>query len=231
MRHVVIPSEAYPLAWPEGTPRTKHPRPSSFARGSHRDALGRRTAHSLSYGDGLAEVRAELQRLGARTAVISTNLPLRIDGQPSASGSVARGDHGAAVYWTERVGGVLVPHVMTCDRWNHLAHNLHAIALSIEALRGLDRWGAVRREQAFAGFRELPSGDGAAPDMTPVARPWREVLGGFPTELDAADLLALAKARHRRLIAEHHPDRGGDVAVAAELNKAMDEAAAELVGG
>lgn len=116
------------------------------------------------------------------------------------------------------------------DRWRRLGDNLHAIALSIAALRGLDRWGAVRREQAFAGFRELGAGDGTEVAAPPAPRAWRDVLGGFPGGLDAPDLLAIAKARHRRLIAEHHPDRGGTVETAAEINRAIAEAAAELGG-
>lgn len=34
--------------------------------------------------------------------------------------------------------------------------------------------------------------------------------------------------RHRRLIAEHHPDRGGDPILAAEINAALEQAEAEL---
>lgn len=206
MGRIIIPEDRYPLAWPEGTPRAITRRPAAFA--------------PLSAAQGLREVQDELNRLGARTMVITTNY---------ASGSVGP-DPGAAAYWTIMERGVLVPHVIACDRWQQLGHNLHAIALSINALRGIDRWGAVRREQAFAGFRELPAGAGAAPGSTPVARPWREVLGGgFPIGISEADLFAIAKSRHRRLIAEQHPDRGGDPAMAAALNQAMDEATAELV--
>jgi hypothetical protein len=211
-RHVVIPTEAYPLQWPDGVPRTGTPKYSAFGvRGQ-----------GVPCGVAIQEVLEELRRHGARTIVISTNLPTRADGLPMASASAKVSDNGTAVYWTERVRDRLAPHVITCDRWRNLGCNLHAISLSLQALRGLDRWGAVRREQAFAGFRELPGGD------TPVARPWREVLGGMPSGLDAKRSLELARARYRALMASHHPDRGGDLEVAISLNKAIEEAIAEL---
>lgn len=63
-----------------------------------------------------------------------------------------------------------------------------------------------------------------------VKRPWRQVLGpgqSWP-QFGKPELLALARRRHRELIQKHHPDRGGDTAVAAEINAALDEAEMEL---
>lgn len=215
MRHVIIPTEAFPLAWPDGVPRTPRPRSSAFVECTQSDAI--------------AEVRAELRLMGARTMIISTNLPTRQDGLPMASSTVRAGDHGAAVYWTEMVQGRLAPHVMTCDRWNRLGCNLHAIALSLRALRGLERWGAVRREQAFAGMRELPAAAGAD---AAAPRPWREVLGMPPPlaagSRSAALELNQARLNWRVLMRQHHPDLGGDPAAAADINRAMDEAEREL---
>lgn len=207
-RPIIIPADSYPLSWPLGAPRTKSPRRSVF----------RHTTFSKS----VREVRDELTKLGAKTILISSNL---------AGDTVRNGDHGCVAYWTvrEKVGDaeVMVPHQLACDVWNRLDHNLHAIALSLESLRGLDRWGAIRRDQAFAGLRALPAGESGVV----VARPWREVLGGFPDGLDREDLLALAKSRHRKLIAAAHPDRGGNQDDAIEINAAIAAAEAELTSG
>ncbi len=210
-RTVIIPTDCYPLTWPLGVARTKSPVRSAFA--------------SRTYSAATREVRAELEKLGARTIVISTNL---------AGDSVRNGDHGAAVYWTAPTAkagagrSLWEPHVITCDRYLRLESNLHAIALSLDALRGLDRWGAVRREQAFAGFRALPAGD-AGPT---AARPWRDVLGvptdGWVATAPPIAVIAYARDRHRDMIRQHHPDRGGDAARAAEINAALDQAVAEL---
>ncbi len=63
------------------------------------------------------------------------------------------------------------------------------------------------------------------------ARPWREVLGvvgDWTLTAPREALLAFAKAQYRTLIAEHHTDKGGDHALAAEINAAMEEAEREL---
>lgn len=211
MRSTIIPHEAFPLTWPADVPRTRRPQRSQFKR--------------MTCAAAVAEIRHELS-FNARTIVISTNLPVRQDGLPMGSGAIQSSDHGVAVYWTEIVRNQSQPHVMTCDRWDQLAHNLHAIALSLAALRGLDRWGAVRREQAFAGFRALPAG-------TPPTRPWREVLEIDPIlnedrGFTPARLLELAHQQYRRLAAKHHVDRGGDPNLAVEINLAFDAACAEL---
>ena len=216
---IVIPTEAYPLTWPLGVPRTSYRRRSQFV--------------NRSTGDSVARVRNQLKLARARTIVISSNLPLRSDGFPRADGpQKPGGDVGAAVYWTreERRAGKwqLVPYCMPCDRWDRIADNLYAIALSIEALRGMERWGAVSIEQAFAGFAALPPGGGEQVIPPQPTMDWRNILGGSWPHLEAAELLAIAKARPRRLIADAHPDAGGDVSRAAELNAAMEAAEQEL---
>jgi hypothetical protein len=110
---------------------------------------------------------------------------------------------------------------------------MQAIAKSIEAMRGLDRWGVgdiVSR--AFSGFNALPPGssDGeATAPQQPVKRSWREVFGmtAFET-LAPPDLLAIARSRHRAAIKIAHPDAGGSHEAAAELNAALADAEQEL---
>src|SRR3712207_8918795 len=42
--------------------------------------------------------------------------------------------------------------VLACDKWDRIADTIHAIAKTIEATRGIERWGSVTTEQAFAGY-------------------------------------------------------------------------------
>ena len=67
--------EAYPLYWPEGRKRTP---------------LNLR-AHNRSFSMGFEGSRdslvAEVNRMGARDVIISTNIPLRRDGLPLANAS------------------------------------------------------------------------------------------------------------------------------------------------
>lgn len=61
-------------------------------------------------------------------------------------------------------------------------------------------------------------------------RTWRAVLGpgqAWPM-FGNEELLTLARRRHRELIQKHHPDKGGDPVIAAEINAALDEAEQEL---
>lgn len=228
----IIPTEAYPLTWPPGAART----PDHERKGSRFAKVATKTGQFSSYrcrvaltvGEEIQRVREEVQRIpGVEGLIISTNLPTRDDGLPKASASANGKDPGVAVYWAVRKRGRAVPYVMPCDTYDSIADNLHAIALSVEAMRGLDRWGAVKLEQAFAGFAALPPGS----TPTPQQPPWREVLGGaWPDDLDDEDLLALAKSRHRKAMLGAHPDKGGGVELATRLNLALQEAEAEIGG-
>jgi hypothetical protein len=83
--------------------------------------------------------------------------------------------------------------------------NVRAIALGLEALRKVDRYGITRRREQYTGFRALPPGQGLAPSgmTTEVAlellREEAEI-----TRLDAS--LTQLEAILRRAKANAHPD-------------------------
>lgn len=195
---------AYPLSWPAGRPRT--PR-----HAVERSAFGK---HSL------AEARDELLRqvglLRATGIVLSTNIPLRKDGMPRGDWRAPQ-DAGVAVYFTLR-GKRLA---MGSDRWHSVEHNLWALAKTIEAQRGVTRWGAVEVEQAFAGYAALPSpGDQRAKNCWTVLG----IAAGSGTDAIEAAFRARAK--------ECHPDVTGLGAGAFQrLNQARDEARAAATRG
>jgi len=210
----------YPLQWPARLPRTQ-PRARRYS------AFGRaqrgRSRAPLSPYEAAKEVLHELELLGAANMVITSLLPTRHDGLPYADGRSE--DPGVAV-WFVFDGR---DRVFACDQWHTHADNLHAIALSVGAMRGLERWGmADVVNRVFAGFAALPPGASDAPSEPP--RPaWRELFGvGDLAALPAEDLLAVVKGRYRKLIAEAHPDAGGTHDRAAELNAALAEAETEL---
>jgi hypothetical protein len=126
---------AYPLQWPEGWPRAKRREYSPFkmdANKSRRKLLN------------------EIAMMGGKLPVISTNARIRADGEPRADERPV--DPGVAVYF-ERKGKRMV---FACDKFWLVRENLHAIALTIEALRGIERWGASEMmERAFSGFKQL----------------------------------------------------------------------------
>ena len=142
------------------------------------------------------DVLAELQRLGAREpVVVSTNLRTRLDGLP-ASNQVEPSDPGAAVYF-------MLDARETCiaiDRFDRVADNLRAVAKTIEAMRGIERWGGASLvAAAFTGFQALPApGETSAP-------PWWVVLG-VAEDASVDEINAAGRAAAGKL----HPDKGGD---------------------
>lgn len=214
-------TERYPLSWPFGWKRTP-----AVARGNAR--FSRRTSVKATYGDGYYDRKAELtvrdgmdrlkgeiERLGARDMLVSSNVELTTYGEPR-SGRRAPDDPGVAVYF--RLNGK--DRVLACDRWKTVADNLAAIAAHIECVRGIDRYGVGTLDQAFAGYDALPA-PGA--DNRP---PWRKVLGIAEDEnASAAAIQAAFRDRARDL----HPDTpGGNHEAMTQLNLARDAALAEI---
>lgn len=208
------PTEAYPLAWPIGWKRTgqysrtraKFGKRSFVDRGVNEQGqqMGRHTKGSLSSLQGTERVLNVLQQMGFNnTVVISSNLALRLDGLPRSS-QRDPDDPGVAVYW----GNGQKARCIAVDQYDRVADNLAAIAATLEAMRAIERHGgAAILERAFTGFIALPA---------PTA--WWQTLGLSGPNASRAEI----DGAHRRLIMEHHPDRGGDGDKAADINRARD---------
>lgn len=193
----------YPLSWPSGWKRTppggrtrSYFKPTTFAR--VRD-----------------ELAAELQRLGARSPILSTNLELRLDGQPRAERRMPD-DPGVAVYFTlteKLVKGPPRKVALACDRWTRIEDNVHALELHIASMRGQERWGVGSIDQAFTGYTALPA---------PGEQPWFEVLALAPNAGEAE-----IRARWRDLAQALHPDVGGSSSAFSAATRARDEGIAD----
>lgn len=216
--------DPFPLQWPDGWNRTK---PGN----RERSRFGFRSSGQVSFSQARQELLDEMSRLGAANVVLTSDLPIRNDGLPYANGR--SDDPGIAVWFVLADGaGKHQERVFACDKWRSHAENMTAIARSIEAMRGLDRWGAgdvVTR--AFAGFAALPppSGPEVVPQQ-PAKRSWREVFEMFSVydAIPPSDILAIVRVRHRNAIKVAHPDAGGSHELAAEINNALAEAEQEL---
>lgn len=181
-------TQAYPLVWPAGWPRTEPMRRET--------SKFKATVHSA-----LEFTQREVQFLGGKNLVISSNYAL---GQHNPN------DPGVAAYFHYQGINAAIP----CDRWKKIEDNLQAIAKTVEAMRGIERWGAKHMvKAAFTGFAALP-----APGQT-TGRSWREVIGAAQ-----GDMLEQVKAKYRKRSAECHPDRGGSQDAMSELNWAWAQA-------
>lgn len=187
--------EANPLQWPKGRPRS-----------ANKDYAAFKCTLAKARDNILREVSL-LCRGGANSnIVISSNLRLRKDGLPIAD-QAQPNDTGVAVYFTYRKNQVC----FACDRWQKVEHNMQAVAKTIEALRGIARWGTGDMlEAAFTGFAALP-------DYS-KGPPWWEVLGCAPNAIGVE-----IENAYRVKMRTAHPDLGGSNDAMAALNRARDE--------
>lgn len=139
--------------------------------------------------------------LGAQSEVLSTNISLGIRGMPRSNEEPT--DPGAAVYFTLKGH----PRALACDKWDRVADNIAAIAMHIEAIRAVDRYGVGTMEQAFAGYAALPA----------TAEDWWVVL-----EVERTATRAQVEDAYRRLAKRYHPDMSdGDETIMARVNAAL----------
>lgn len=201
----------YPLQWPAGWKKTDSWRRKKAKFKNNTLARAR---------DGMLNQLA-LMGCSRLTIVISSNVPLRRDGLPHGDWERKyMSDPGVAVYFVRKGK----PQVIACDQYSRVEDNLHAVELTIEALRGIERWGSSELlERTFTGFDALPPPP--PPKETPRKRPWREVLG---YTVGAAVTQSMLVSRRNQLAFESHPDRGGSHERMAEINRAYDEALMEV---
>jgi hypothetical protein len=186
-------ARSYPLQWPKGWPRTESGKRKSGTR-----------FKNVTLAGALSGLQEEIRRLGGKSLVLSSNYTLGST-NPKEPGVVAYFDYGGK------------PVAMPCDYWNRLEANVRAIALTIEAMRGMERWGAKHMITAmFAGFTALPARSGPSC--------W-EVLGlksdPLPTEKEVM-------AAYRNKAQTVHPDKGGSTDEFNDLSNAKDIALATI---
>lgn len=189
---------AFPLSWPAQRPRIPSNKRRAANFGTTLRGGGKKP---LTTNEARERLQDALDHLSARSAVLSSNVELRIDGKPWSGREPD--DPAIAVYF--QLAGK--PHCLPCDTYTRVADNIAAVAAHIEATRAIARHRVASVAEMFAGFLALPA---------PAAkRPWWAVLsvsqGATRGEIEAA---------FRRLARERHPDRGGTDAGMAELNAA-----------
>lgn len=192
-------SKQYPLQWPLGKERNQRPEYSRFKPGS-------------IYSEA-QDIFRQLELMGASGIVISSNMQYRNDGLPYARQNV--NDTGVAVYFKSANGD---DQCIPCDSWVSLEENMRAIAKTIEAMRGIERWGGKSlMNAAFSGFKALPSAI-ITPPPDRAHRPWWVVLGVDRTA-SAPDV----KQAYRRAQSTAHPDAGGSSHDFQEVQAAYEE--------
>lgn len=205
-----------PLEWPTTWPRTPNDqrKRGTFTRPGRSEGGGWSPRRRVTLHEAVQGVIREVRLLsGASDLKISTSLGTKADGMPRSSEG-APTDPGVAVYF-RRHGR---PFVFACDTYTDAGSNLRAIALTLGAKRGIERWGCATAEREFQGYAALPGPEHFASAGTGAAQaePWA-VLGVAP---DAP--AEVVDAAYRALAKKAHPDAGGSTEAMARLNVARD---------
>lgn len=205
--------------------------PPSF----NREALDRRSSpFTATYRDTLSLLDRELSHLGAQEATIQVDTAernCRADGgmrhdakvnHPGVILSFESRKFGTLSYpcdafgpgerWTRSLSGGMGERVRM-PAWQN---NLRAIALGLEALRKVERYGIAERGQQYAGWAALPPGIAMGRAMT--ADEAARLLAKYLDGADGGDLLwdegtaehDLVARAYRAAAKVLHPDAGGD---------------------
>lgn len=148
----------------------------------------------------------EVQRLHGKNLVIEadfTERDIRLDGRPRAN---ARPATPAVRIAFDSIHG---PLTYATDRFTTWHDNVRAIALGLEALRKVDRYGITKRGEQYTGWKALPPSSNT-PTTQDEARRLLLDLAGFGDQHDdwqGWDDPALTRKVHRSARAAAHPDR------------------------
>lgn len=176
-------------------------RPTAVRQGSRFDATWTRTLHDLG---------REVELLDGCDMVIECDVlerhlrndgQIRADAEPSSPAVVVafESKHGPMLYRSDRYG----------DYWSNRPgwqDNVRAVALTLEALRAVARWGAVDTGQQYAGFKALPAGT-AMPASHMTSDDARLIIGRAAGFDDRTMPLAVSDGTLRRARGAAHPDR------------------------
>lgn len=153
----------------------------------------------------------ELHAHGARDVILEVDLrerDIRADGLPRADRNARTPGIVLSFKATSVVGSPELRYeVATYDQWTD---NVRAIALGLNALRSVDRYGVTRRGEQYAGWKALPAG----------------AIGSGGNVAHGRELIAAADGDLKEAQRRAHPDHGGDpddfrdVMAAREANEA-----------
>lgn len=153
----------------------------------------KRSTFRCGWNDTLDKLETELVKLGAKDIIIQAGFQLseiRNDGWPRGG---RRPSHPAVVLsFRDRKG---TPLSFPCDTYDDHEDNIRAIALSLEALRAVNRYGVTKGHEQYQGFAQLPP----APER--MSR--QDALTFFHLHAGKVDDLKLA---YRTAAAKLHPD-------------------------
>lgn len=196
-------------------------RPINGWPGPHTPKRGR-APFRVAYDRTIADLAREIAMLSGGDVFCLANCDashLRADGGLRADANLPSPGI-VLVVGRSRVG----PFQMPCDRYDRWQDNLRAIALSLAALRAVDRHGCTRRGEQYRGWQALPPGSGTATfewTSAESAAEWLRDQAGMVASV--GEIMADPRAAYIAAIKRVHPDHpGGDAELAARVNRCRD---------
>lgn len=176
-------------------------------------------------------LRTEVGNLGADEVVLAVDAPrnaMRRDGGIRADAKVR--SEGVEVFLQASVGAVR----FSCARYSGRGYgsyligwqaNVRAIALGMEALRKVERYGLGSGTEQYRGYQALPPGVievGAVTMSVEEAAAYIGAHAGADWSVEVGNDPCFALALFKDAAKLHHPDQGGDPAVFRLLVDARD---------
>jgi hypothetical protein len=164
------------------------------------ELAGERSQFKMKFGATLDLLECELRKLQASNVIVEAGFTLqqlRNDGWPHAGAHPTHA--GVTLYFDSPEGPLRFP----CGTYKSWQANLHAIALTLEKLRAIDRYGVTLTHQQYAGFKML-----AAPDGRSLARHAATIIASLAVRpvdyiMEDAESFRLA---YRAAAVKCHPD-------------------------
>lgn len=189
---------------------------------------GKRTASRFDskWSQTLDLLERELIPLKATDLVLEVDVPergIRNDGRLRADTRAS--SPAVVIAFESKIHG---PMLYRCDRYyaqwssqgDDWQQNARAIALTLEALRAVDRHGATETGQQYTGFKALPSGTAMPPSHMTTEQAY-DALAAVLELADIANLDVDDAVLVRRAKAAAHPDRqAGDRALWDQVERA-----------
>lgn len=161
----------------------------------------------------------ELRMLDADSVVLQVSVSsardIRIDGMLRADAKPTW--PGVILSFESAKGSLSFP----CDTYTKWQHNVRAIALALEALRAVDRYGVTRQAEQYRGWDRIGHQDEDAPmDVHRAAEILAQITKDRPLSL--LENVGLYQKQMRAAMVHCHPDRGGDSEMFRKLVNAKE---------
>lgn len=171
----------------------------------------RRTHHCSpfrsTWGKTLKLLQGELEKVGAEKAVIEIDLQerhFRLDGLPYASAPNPRYP-GVVISFESKHGPLRYP----CDKFDRWADNVRAIALTLERLRSVGRYGVTPHGEQYRGWKQLPAASMSTRGAADILADYCHGAGYRSETIEHSP--EVAKSAYKIAARATHPDRGGEV--------------------